>query len=300
MNEARQNLKNEHSVESRRQTFARLHAELVKLPKAPVGDVQAPLILQVKYCWLVSLALPLLAGICYLGSIFGIETEFWDRWMRALLAIYGVCLLALVMMSMWTMTLAVRLRRIASGNYYVNWLVPEKDWQANCQQTLPNLMKFLLVGALIAVGSGLSFAGQAYADGNVYFATPARHFVLIGFISLAVGTSLGSFFWKLAMLKYKFASNHQGLVLIGPEGLYQTGSFWSFSGASQSLYDISFSTEKPQLLFKIGTSGEHGVKYEIVSIPIPDGELLKAKVLCRVLEETLHLDIMQPTQSEAK
>lgn len=276
------------AAQGRAEKIAELESELKALPKPAVSGVQAPLIQQVKICWLASFVLPLLAGVCFLGSIYGSDVESWKHWMFMILAIYGVIAVTLAMVSMWTLSLFLKLRDLAAGNYYVHWTIPDQNWDSICERSTASALKYVAIGGIISVGAGLTAAGQAFADGKLFFATTFSHFAYTGFCFLLVGCTLGLFFWRLAKIKHDFMSSQHGLVLIGPRGMYNTGSFWSFQGAAQQLYDVSISSESPrQMQFKIGTSGENGINYEFISIPIAQPELLTAKVLCRLLKKDI-------------
>lgn len=290
MNQSQESMKspNSSAAKARTKKIATLESELKSMPKPEVSGVKAPMIQQVKLCWLASFVLPLLAGVCFLGSVYGIDEEYWIHWMLMILAIYGIIALTLVMVSMWTLSLFLKLRDLAAGNYYVHWTIPDQSWGIKCQRSTPSALKYVAIGGLISVGAGLTAAGQAFADGNLFFATPFSHFAYTGIYFLFVGCTLSLFFWRLAKIKHDYMSSQHGLVLIGPRGIYITGSFWSFEGAAQRLYDISISSESPrQMQFKIGTSGKNQINYESICIPITQSELLRAKVLCLLLQKDI-------------
>lgn len=288
MNQSQESMKspNSSAAKARTEKIAALKSELKAMPKPAVSGVQAPMIQQVKICWLASFVLPLLAGVCFLGSVYGIDEEFWKHWMLMILAIYGIVALTLVLASVWTLSLFFELRDLAAGNYYVHWTIPDQSWAIKCQRSTPSALKYVAIGGLISFGAGLTAAGMAFADGNLFFATPFSHFAYTGICFLLVGCTLGSFFWRLAKVKHDYMSSRNGLILISPWGIYITGSFWSFRGAVQRLYDVSISSESPrQMQFKIGTSGENGINYKSICIPIAQSELLRAKVLRRLLQK---------------
>lgn len=278
------------SDERKMRRVKHLKAKLTAMPKAPVEGVTAPILVQVKYCWLVSLVLPMMAGISYLGTQYGIDTDFWNHVMRSMLAIYAVVLLTLIMMTMWTLTLYRRLRHLASGHYFVHWLLTDDQLHDAQSKSSPNVIKFLLIGGAISTGAGLTAAGQAFADGKLFFATPFEHFTFTGIGFLMIGCALGYFFWKLAQLKHQFVTTHCVQVIVGPKGLYITGDFWSFDGTFQRLYDVSVSKEESRIEFKVGTSGEHAIRHEQISIPVPEGELPNARLLRQQLVAFLDLN----------
>lgn len=238
---------------------------------------------QLKRIWILTLSISAVCGGVYLFNEFA-------ALLFAVVLLPGLALISLIF-QVWYFTQRSRIRSLESGDYYVNWPIAPEPWK--------NLIAQRAVNAAIPGTFAKWFGGTTlfmvtmyyFLEDTVFFDSTILHFVLPTVVVVIVSYLVGLIVLVFTGMTDRIMRTHAPQLVVGPGGIYMTGTFRPTATLDQKLVSTEVIQEDCVLACKYRIATRHGVEFRVVRYPYPSNRTEEAHCVANLLNDPAAGDV---------